>query len=333
MKRYLQVTSGTFSDIIRSGMALDYLQNTKKINYDYAPIFRFDKKLMDNFYNAAIVSRPMDARLVRMLRSKGTPVIVDYDDDFEEIPKHHVAYDSIGKGNPAALEQMRLCIEIADAVTVSTEVLKERFEERYGRKIHLVHNGWSSNNENWKRKIIRDNDHKVVIGWSGTQTHQVDFMLVRKALEYTLEKNPEIMIAIGGDPEIYEMFSTSREDQKIFIPAVSYERYPLVIGMFDILIAPLQDNKFNQAKSEIKLIDAGAKSIPWIASPSCAYQRWNDGGVFASNIDEWMSAFVSLAYDPKFRSKLGKEGYRKSEKRTVENIAKVWENVIKTVEI
>ena len=333
MSHYLHVTSGSFSDIIRSGMALDALKKRHRITYDYTPIFRFDNELMDKHYNAVIFSRPIDARPIRLFKSKGIPVIVDYDDDFYELPKNHVAYNSLGQGNPKAAKEMQAIVEMADAIVVSTDVLKERFEQRYGRKINVIYNGWNSDNPNWNKATGYNKKNRIAIGWSGTATHHSDFQLVTKALQVTLEKNPDVMLIISGDPDIYKLFSTSRENQKLFISPVSYDRYPLVIGLFDILIAPLQENKFNQAKSEIKLVDAGAKRIPWIASPSCSYLKWGVGGSYASNMDEWISAFMSLVYCEERRVELGEIGHHKAKKRDTEHTMRAWNKIISMVEV
>jgi hypothetical protein len=43
-------------------------------------------------------------------------------------------------------------------------------------------------------------------------------------------------------------------------------------------LAPLQDDEFNRAKSNIKQVDALAARIPWLASPLPEYQRMNECG-------------------------------------------------------
>lgn len=49
------------------------------------------------------------------------------------------------------------------------------------------------------------------------------------------------------------------------------EEYATVYNEFDIVLAPLENNKFNQMKSPLKLLEAGAHSLPVVASPIYPY--------------------------------------------------------------
>ena len=70
-----------------------------------------------------------------------------------------------------------------------------------------------------------------------------------------------------------------------------YEKYLQLLD-FDIGLAPLQANIFNNYKSEIKLLEYSSQGIPWIASDTIPYQdlckEWNWNGRLASKTEEWI---------------------------------------------
>ena len=71
--------------------------------------------------------------------------------------------------------------------------------------------------------------------------------------------------------------------------------YGEVYKHFDIVLAPLQDTKFNNCKSELKIVEASAYKKPIICSAvyPYLYHTANDGVLFVSR-NEWKSAIQKL---------------------------------------
>lgn len=322
--KYLLLISGTYSDQIRSTMHINRLLIDNELTADVGYYNNLDKQVFETRYDLIVCSRPNNPEILQYFKMRKMPILVDIDDDFWAIPKSHPGYMGIGPGNKLAIDGMEKCLELADAITTSTEILKNKFIDRYGNKVFLVENGWDNSNENWTKSLFIKNPENVYIGWGGTITHRNDFNLVLNALHLITKKFSNTKIVIYGDPEIYLMINKIPENQKVFVPPTEYYLYPGVIGSFDILLAPLLENVFNDAKSDIKLVDAGARKIPWVASRSKAYLKWYEGGCFASTTNEWeehLSEFIISHYK---RKRYGEAGYQKALKRESRVIVKDW---------
>ncbi|MDT8897641.1 tetratricopeptide repeat protein [Thermanaerothrix sp. 4228-RoL] len=258
---------------------------------------------------------------------KGKTIIVDIDDDFHNIPVHHPGYYHCGPGNPNILRALELAIGAAAVLVVSTPTLAERYGH-LAHRVQVIPNGWDDENPNWEQPAPPHTG--INVGWAGTATHREDILLVRNELLHFLRSYPEVKLFIGGDPQIFELFKPLPERQKVFLPFRLPNEYPLMLANFDILLAPLANNRFNQAKSDIKLVEAGARRLPWVASPLPAYQTWGVGGIFAETPSSWGDALSTLVRDSQLRQQLGAAGRKKSEARNREVIS-LWSNLLGTL--
>ena len=284
----------------------------------------FISKLDLDRYSIAVYSRPSSPESVKFLQDHGLYVIVDLDDDFHSIPTHHPGYKWVGRGNPRYLEAVEQCVELADELTVTTVSLRDRWQGE-AKQVKVIPNGWSRDNPFWNFRYSR---LTVNVGWAGTITHRFDFQLVRDAIKRIARKHKDIVFVIAGDPDIYIQLDKVPEKQKLFLPHVSYEEYPHTLAYFDILLAPLLDDEFNNYKSDIKLVDAGAASIPYIASPLQEYISWRDGGLYALGIDEWEDAILELASSLDKREELGSLGHARCQMREMSNLIWNWKEVL-----
>ncbi len=156
----------------------------------------------------------------------------------------------------------------------------------------------------------KDNVIRIVYG-SGTNTHDVDFAEVSAALLQILNTFPEVRLRIIGTLELpiaYNALSTQIER----IPFCSYEEYLGYLAECDINLAPLENYIFNEAKSNIKFIEASAVKIPSLCSPrsafTCAIQQGENGFLCAQEKD-WLHALTLLVTDGNLRIKMGSAAY------------------------
>ena len=68
-------------------------------------------------------------------------MVVDVDDDFHSIPRHHVAWKWMGPGNPESLSELEERSRIADRVTAATKALRERWLP-VNKDVVIIPNGW-----------------------------------------------------------------------------------------------------------------------------------------------------------------------------------------------
>jgi len=155
-----------------------------------------------------------------------------------------------------------------------------------------------------------DNLIRIVYG-SGTNTHDVDFAEVSAALLQVLNTFPSVRLRIIGTlelPTAYNALATQIER----IPFCSYEEYLGYLAECDINLAPLEDYIFNEAKSNIKFIEASAVKIPSLCSPRSAFTsaiQHGENGFLCAQKDDWLNALTLLVTDGDLRTKIGLAAY------------------------
>ena len=126
------------------------------------------------------------------------------------------------------------------------------------------------------------------IGWIGSEADREDLLSIKKALLAFLRATPEAVLMVAGDEGALAKFGAIDERRRLFLPAAGPEEIPYVLGQFDVLIVPMRDNPFNQAKSALPLMEAEARGVPWVASPLLAFKEFGRGGVLAKTAGEWV---------------------------------------------
>ena len=124
------------------------------------------------------------------------------------------------------------------------------------------------------------------------------------------------------------MFENLPESRRIFLPQISHEDYPYLFSQIDVLLAPFRSIPFNQSISDRRLMEAGIKTIPWIATPIPSYREWKVGGVFASDLQEWNDQLHKLINDRTLRESLGIAGRNRAELREVDRLTPAWLDLI-----
>lgn len=264
---------------------------------------------------------PTAARDIDHARHRGKRVIVDLDDDFYALPPDHPGYHSVGPGNAARLQLLEQALAQADLLVVATPALAERYRP-LTRRVAVIPNGWTRSNPLWEQAA---EPHATLnIGWAGTPTHGADVALLVRDVVAFVRQTPQAQLIIGGDSGVWQMFADLPEARRTFVPMVPFDVYPNLLARFDVLLAPLCDNAFNRAKSDIKLLEAGIRRIPWVASPRLAYSGWAVGGLFADRPGEWHAALTRLAHDEGLRVRLGAAGRAQADQREAIQIAERW---------
>lgn len=303
--------------LTREGLNIEYAAHPMRPNWEKADVIVFLRPH---------IARESLQTLAQCIRA-GKTIVVDIDDDFHSIPPGHPGYYYCGPGNPGLLRALELAIKSATVLVVSTPALAERYGA-LAQSTLVIPNGWDEENPNWykpppKRQNLR-------IGWAGTATHLEDMRLIRSELIHFLRTYPEVQLAIGGDARIMDLFSPLPERQRLFLPFRPYHEYPNLLAEFDILLAPLADTPFNRAKSDVKLVEAGARCIPWVASALPAYRSWGTGGILAESPASWPDALATLVENPDLRLQLAEAGRIHSTQRN-RLVQRLWHELIKAL--
>lgn len=275
-----------------------------------------------------IFSRLPLVRTFESIRDRGEAIIYDLDDNFFEIEKTHPSYEALGPGNPFFLDRIIKCLKLSTLVTVTCESLKQVCLEKSGipeEKVRIIPNGWGMT---YYRHSRSTNPQMCTFGWAGTPTHKRDFELVVKPLKKILLEYPWTRIALAGDQKLYNFFDRIPDRQKLILPNVLFDYYFYLLGFFDVVLAPLENIPFNRSKSPLRLIDAGAKSLPWIASPVGEYVSFGEGNpslLYANSDDEWFDRLQAMAVSSEERKTVGRHCKHLSQKYHMAYLINDWE--------
>jgi glycosyltransferase involved in cell wall biosynthesis len=171
----------------------------------------------------------------------------------------------------------------------------------------------------------------VNIGWLGSREQLEDVASIRRMVLRVLREFPYTQLVIGGNAQVYQLFDRIPESRRIFLPPAQPDDYPYLLSQIDILLVPLRDTLFNRMQSDLRLMEAGIRRIPWIASPMPAFIAWGAGGYIAYTDEDWVTHLRTLVQEPKLRSSLGNEGWRKAEQREMSRLGELWQLVIEDV--
>lgn len=207
---------------------------------------------------------------IKELKKRGTYVICDIDDHWILSSNHVVkkTADSMRKQSIEALLH-------ADEVWTTHELLG-RYVDKLNSNWHVIPNALDPNDPQWQPK----KEYSNRIGWAGGITHFHDLMLTKDAWGDVVP----VICGFTDQPEWKRLADNFKAD---YINALDVQNYGLLYDQFDIAIAPLEDNKFNRCKSNLKIIEAGMKGLPIFVQNIHPYTDEHRG---IYKVDSWDAA-------------------------------------------
>ena len=196
----------------------------------------------------------------------GFKIIQDID-DYWVLPFNHYMYSKIDAAKKQLFDQLIL----ADVVLCSTPYLLNKCLE-FNDNCHLRENYIPIGYQQFQPEYIPVQNRKPIIGICGSLSHYDDWMSIRNQLKRIqgLEKYFDFVVAGYADEtkvskekwnKIVNLFS----NPKVFrhLPVNQYINFYKHI---DILLAPLEINEFNKAKSNLKILESSVKSTITISN-------------------------------------------------------------------
>lgn len=210
-------------------------------------------------------------------------------------------------------ELYRRAMLACDTAIASTVGLADAMRQAGMGEAHVVENGLDQQTIDAidalvlrRRMAAHDGLVRIVYG-SGTDTHDVDFEEAAPAIGRILDRVPAARLRLIGPVAIPA--SLMRHAPMIErLPATGYEEYLGLLGECDVSIAPLEDFVFNDAKSNIKYLEASALGLPSVCSPRAAFRATITEGVdgfLCADDDAWEAALESLVTDAGLRQRIG----------------------------
>jgi glycosyltransferase involved in cell wall biosynthesis len=283
----------------------------------------YHQEPLQNF-DAIIVSRTafddleQAEKFLEQSAKQRIPLVVDVDDSFHLMDEEHPQFDEY-KPKVAALNLM---MEAADEIWCSTTPLQESLRPRFGDSILFPN---SLDPRLWRTyrdlgsSLHRDDDLLEIL-YAGSITHGNDLDMVMPALDRLSKSTPIRLTTIGITPNV-----SARPWIRKISPGNNsvYPRYARWLlrqaSLFDVGIAPLTDNPFNDFKSDLKILEYCAMGLVPIASATKPYidSEAIDSQTLCTNSQDWFDRIHELATD--------REKLRKMKNTVVSKSQFLWE--------
>lgn len=188
--------------------------------------------------------------------------VYELDDYLPNLPMKSIYRKHITKD---AVKALRQGLGFVDRFVVSTPALAEAFSDLH-TNIRIVKNrlpvSWWKDLQSQRRIAT-----KPRVGWAGGNSHTGDLELivdVVKALADEVE-----WVFFGMCPESLRPYVHE------FHVGVAIDKYPAALAglNLDLALAPLEQNLFNECKSNLRLLEYGACGFPVICSDIRCYQE------------------------------------------------------------
>ncbi len=206
-------------------------------------------------------------------------------------------------------------LKLCDYCIASTPVLANYMKKFSRQEVYIVENCIDDLLLRIKSDeyINQRSKQFIIIGYgSGTKTHDLDFEVAAKPLYNILKKYSNVKLLIHGYLKLPKIFDSIHEHQILTIPFLPEKEYYASVANFDINIAPLESSVFNDAKSNIKYLEASIFKLPTIASPCDTFKsiiQNGKNGFIASNNEEWENALEKLILSKELRTTIGENAY------------------------
>lgn len=223
--------------------------------------------------------------ILKKLRRIGVVIISDIDD--------YLWYDGLKRGwSKWRLRCYTKALKHTNIITCSTKELQQILKIMFkNQKIIIIEN---SANKYMKNKSTDSN--RIRVGWTGAPwTRPEDLEIIKPLAKWLVQERQDFEIVhIGHHEKMHSMatFLGIKEEYVEKIGLMSHADYSRSID-FDIGLAPLTNECFNQYKSPIKVIEYSSLGIPWIASDTITYRQlceeWGYNGRLCRKPDEWIT--------------------------------------------
>jgi glycosyltransferase involved in cell wall biosynthesis len=266
------------------------------------------------------------------------PFVVELDDWIFDLPGYNVAsnpYKPNSECEWVSYEQMKL----ADAFIVSTEFIKGKLAEWFPETpCYVIKN--SIDFGIWDKLDVAPfifgpkKEGNIRIGYTGCGNHNEDIEIVKRPIMALIEEYPNLELIL---PNSFQSWIDIVHPRVLFWNQwASIKEFPGAIKGWemDIGIAPLRDNTFNCAKSNLRWLEYSALKIPTVASYVEPFKNIVDGhtGYIAKNKIEWYEKLKLLIENESLRKNIGRFAYDEVKKNfNMDKIANQYLSVLREV--
>lgn len=286
-------------------------------------------KEYDVFWTSYFADERAAVAVFAYAQKHGKKVVIDLDDNYFDIPETNLLYNQFkrGKRDRAILSTV---LSLADAITVSTEPLRDRVKDHIKRvhgidkPIYIIPN--FNDQKDWDYIPKEKSEDRFVIGYAGSNSHLDDLEMVLPSIKEIMGKHKNVwfeMVGIISIDKIKQYLGGFTDDMLNRIAIVgatsTFNEFPEWLSQqpWNVGIAPLVDTPFTRSKSHIKWMEYSMFRIPTIASRVYPYfmelagRNTIEDGVtgFTVKDNEWVSTIEKLIEKPELGREIGNNAY------------------------
>jgi glycosyltransferase involved in cell wall biosynthesis len=238
-------------------------------------------------------------QIIDICHRAGCKVIFDID-DYWHLPNNHALYKINQYLNVPS--QTIECLKYSDLVTTTTNKLAQEIKT-HNNNVEVIPNCIDTGEEQWHP---HDTKGAVKFGWLGGLHHEFDLEILRTPVRKLIGKATFSLCGWSNNPFYHLAEEILSANERGF-----YERnegsnvwnYGRMYNNFNVALAPLAHNKFNQFKSELKLIEAGTMKKSVICSDIYPYNTFPKNSILKANdISDWVKHIKSLSDSENMRN-------------------------------
>lgn len=237
-----------------------------------AKIFHFQRQITDGQ-----VDYMKFVKKYRDENCKDGIIIYDLDDRITDIPEFNYARKFFH--NQSLFNNLITIFNLVDIVTVSTQEMKDWVNSYKVKSRVIVAPNYVPKTVYKPYEYIRPKNNKPKIVWAGSGNHysetdKGDFSVIFDLITNTADEFDWVFAGIRKLPS----WLSSLEGKVNIIPWTPIVCFPMVLKSLngDFGVAPLIQNIFNEAKSNIKLLDYWSADLITITSKMKPYTKDNE---------------------------------------------------------
>lgn len=225
--------------------------------------------------------------------------VYEIDDDLSRVPIKSAHHAHVPKDMRARLMRS---IGLCDRLVVSTEPLAHQYRNANG-DVRVVPNRlpiamWGPTPP---QRIANTEKRKPVVGWAGGVGHLGDLELIAQVVRDTADQIDWVFFGMCPD-NVRPYIKAFHEG----VPTLSYpQRLMALMQDWDLAVAPLEVNAFNECKSNLRLLEYGWCGVPVLCSDVTPYQGDLPVTRVKNRYKDWSSSLLELVNDTEALARLG----------------------------